>query len=869
MSVPPSSARGAPDRPTEGRDEPPDVEGDFRDRSRVDQAGWRKEYARMAGGLVAPGEERDEVAWDQRGRDEAVRRGEGLPASATSTASQRLAAHLAEADPALPRMRRAARTSPNSRSERPAPSSIASSAFSSSVPSRPPLQHRTSLPTGSTRRERASSLGPTGARAEGDVSPNRRHLNPDEHWLSEDESTSYAQALTSRVRFDPTRRAPRPDGPDEPDAPKVVADALETSAIPPHPIHHAPAKAGTAVEPIPIRPITPIRPRLADILPALLPHLTCITCHQLFIEPTTLSCGHTRCITCEPPPSSRPPFLVSPPLAASGLTAAASPFSTPPLDKAPPRFPSTSMPGAFIPRSESLTSLTSASSAAPSHITSQNRLPFSDLPNPPTCPHPSCSTLPPASQQPSLFLRPDVSLRKVVDLVRRHLPEVDQQLDCSKAGATSEAPLESLFQSTRLSSATPYPDEPKPGGLDRHGSGDSGGSHGSSGGGEDQPRDEDESKRAHKASKTWKTSKKSRRTEATPPPFSSSTSTSAPPAIDGLPYRTSSFFSELQTECCECQVCVQLFHEPVTVPCGHSFCRGCLARAYDHSTLCPLCRSSLPPFSSFRSQRPNLALTSVISTALPLLAADRAASVAEETLAALASVPIFVCTTAWPGIKCFLHIFEPRYRLMIRRALESPEKTFGMVLAYRDSSGASVVHEYGTMLRITSCNVLEDGRMVIETVGTHRFRVRERGMLDGYNVGRIERVEDVSLEQEAELERLALARNGVTGGEGVPGGAVVERSMDELLRTCFEFITTLRDGSAPWVIERLNRTVGDMPTDPHDFTWFAAEVFPVEDQVKVMLLQITSVRERLRLIVYWIEQFRASWWYTRGCTFFS
>ena len=29
--------------------------------------------------------------------------------------------------------------------------------------------------------------------------------------------------------------------------------------------------------------------------------------------------------------------------------------------------------------------------------------------------------------------------------------------------------------------------------------------------------------------------------------------------------------------------------------------------------------------------------------------------------------------------------------------------------------------------------------------------------------------------------------------------------------------------------------------------------------------RITSVRERLRLIVFWIEQFRSSWWYTRGC----
>ena len=34
-------------------------------------------------------------------------------------------------------------------------------------------------------------------------------------------------------------------------------------------------------------------------------------------------------------------------------------------------------------------------------------------------------------------------------------------------------------------------------------------------------------------------------------------------------------------------------------------------------------------------------------------------------------LPIFVCSLALPHAPCPLHIFEPRYRLMIRRALES------------------------------------------------------------------------------------------------------------------------------------------------------------------------------------------------------
>jgi len=47
--------------------------------------------------------------------------------------------------------------------------------------------------------------------------------------------------------------------------------------------------------------------------------------------------------------------------------------------------------------------------------------------------------------------------------------------------------------------------------------------------------------------------------------------------------------------------------------------------------------------------------------------------------------------------------------------------------------------EYGTMLEIRSVRMQTDGRSLVETWGTYRFRIMERGALDGYMVGRIER----------------------------------------------------------------------------------------------------------------------------------
>lgn len=43
-------------------------------------------------------------------------------------------------------------------------------------------------------------------------------------------------------------------------------------------------------------------------------------------------------------------------------------------------------------------------------------------------------------------------------------------------------------------------------------------------------------------------------------------------------------------------------------------------------------------------------------------------------------IPIFVCTVAYPGMPCPLHIFEPRYRLMMRRCVETGTRKFGMCI---------------------------------------------------------------------------------------------------------------------------------------------------------------------------------------------
>ena len=84
---------------------------------------------------------------------------------------------------------------------------------------------------------------------------------------------------------------------------------------------------------------------------------------------------------------------------------------------------------------------------------------------------------------------------------------------------------------------------------------------------------------------------------------------------------------------------------------------------------------------------------------------------------------------------------------MLRRCLDSPHPRFGMVPPPWTGVGAPPGNDYGTMLEIRSVQMLADGRAMVETWGAHRFRILERGTLDGYML----RLED---EEERDLRAM-------------------------------------------------------------------------------------------------------------------
>ncbi|KIW91573.1 uncharacterized protein Z519_07540 [Cladophialophora bantiana CBS 173.52] len=304
----------------------------------------------------------------------------------------------------------------------------------------------------------------------------------------------------------------------------------------------------------------------------------------------------------------------------------------------------------------------------------------------------------------------------------------------------------------------------------------------------------------------------------------------------------------------ECQVCYQIMLDPLTTSCGHTFCRRCFCRAMDHTNHCPMCRRLLPLVHTQQATPSNKRVTRLIQDLLPdLLVARRALAEQEDMVDEETHLPLFPCTLVYPQMPTFLHIFEPRYRLMVRRVLENGTRKFGM-LAYKPHSeyqqGGPHWQEYGTVLFIERIEMLADGRSLLETRGLYKFRVVETGMLDGYLTGRIQRFDDISLQEEEAIE----ARETTIPVQPEDDDLVrLQRSStQQLLEYGLGFVRQAQARSAQWLHQRVLAAYGQPPEDPATFPYWLASVLPIAETEKYALLPATSVRERLKITTAWI-----------------
>eukprot|EP00051_Salpingoeca_urceolata_P014786 m.188528 g.188528 ORF g.188528 m.188528 type:complete len:615 (-) comp18189_c1_seq2:119-1963(-) len=260
----------------------------------------------------------------------------------------------------------------------------------------------------------------------------------------------------------------------------------------------------------------------------------------------------------------------------------------------------------------------------------------------------------------------------------------------------------------------------------------------------------------------------------------------------------------------ECRLCFALRVQSVTTPCGHSFCRACLSRVLDHTPSCPVCRADLRAFLARHQFHTTEALDSLAKACFPQEFAAREEEARAEALDPT-EIPVFVCSLAFPGIPCPLHVFEPRYRLMMRRCMENGTKVFGMCMP-----GPNGFSDYGCLLHINGLELLPDGRSLVDTIGTRRFKVLRRGVRDGYSTAEVEYIDDEPLD------------------------AAAVAALPEVREQVAELVGQLPAG--------LEEHIGSCPSDPGLASFWLAHAFQLPPSLVDYLLPSTNAVERLRSV---------------------
>ena len=174
-----------------------------------------------------------------------------------------------------------------------------------------------------------------------------------------------------------------------------------------------------------------------------------------------------------------------------------------------------------------------------------------------------------------------------------------------------------------------------------------------------------------------------------------------------------------------------------------------------------------------------------------------------------------------------LHIFEPRYRMLLRTVM-GEDRRFGVI---RWDPQTQTMADVGCCAEILHCQTQEDDRSNIVTMGQQRFRVLDIVREAPYRVGLVSWIEDVD-------------------GEADP------RQLDQLAR---EVDQALRD-----VVELTGKLVGkptalpaDLPDLPRELSfWIGAHLGgPVAEHQQV-LLELTDTAERLRREYELLDQTR-------------
>ena len=122
----------------------------------------------------------------------------------------------------------------------------------------------------------------------------------------------------------------------------------------------------------------------------------------------------------------------------------------------------------------------------------------------------------------------------------------------------------------------------------------------------------------------------------------------------------------------ECAICLRLVAEPITIPCGHTFCRCCLVKTLQQPNMrkCPTCRAVCQIVAE--SAEESMMIKKLAIKRSPQQYQLRVREAVEERANWQMLLPAFIFPDVlFAGSRLDLFLFEPRYRLMMKRVCDS------------------------------------------------------------------------------------------------------------------------------------------------------------------------------------------------------
>eukprot|EP00930_Biecheleria_cincta_P005700 TRINITY_DN106633_c0_g1_i1.p1 TRINITY_DN106633_c0_g1~~TRINITY_DN106633_c0_g1_i1.p1 ORF type:complete len:633 (+),score=104.39 TRINITY_DN106633_c0_g1_i1:51-1949(+) len=298
-----------------------------------------------------------------------------------------------------------------------------------------------------------------------------------------------------------------------------------------------------------------------------------------------------------------------------------------------------------------------------------------------------------------------------------------------------------------------------------------------------------------------------------------------------------------------CPACQLIFFEPISLQCGHTLCRECLARQLDFGRGCPLCRQPLADTANRYAASSQLQLA--VQSLYPDAVQRAKASLQQQLEDCKTWLPIFVGNLLLPTRSVSVYVEEPHRKCMLRRLFAAGLRRFGVSMAvgwddyHSENSGACV----GTVVLIKQVQKLSDGSWLVEGVGERRYRVLEASKRDGYTVARVDYLPNLD-SPELQETRPATLRPAVAQSR------VLARQLRDQVQMRVALEKKHRRVHAPESQRDEGVLLGAeaMPEDDLAFAWAMLEALPVSATEKYTALQLQGMGELFATLQLMLEE---------------